>query len=79
MSALSQKQTSQAYSITSSARRFMARGDLDRLLDSRFLNGSPWTSETSIGPPGVASSKTPMQAAQCTTPAYQGWSGACNE
>src|SRR5262245_3650979 len=36
------------------ARRF------DRLLDSILSNGSPWTSRTSIGPPGTASSKTPM-------------------
>ena len=38
----------------------VARGDLERLLDSMFSNGSPLTSRTSIGPPGVVSSKTPI-------------------
>ena len=43
---------------TSSARRFVARGDFDRLFDSISSNGSPLTSRTSIGPPGLQSSKT---------------------
>jgi hypothetical protein len=30
----------------------VARGD-NRLLHSIFSNGSPWTSRTSIGPPGL--------------------------
>jgi hypothetical protein len=42
------------------ARHFVTRGDFDRLLDSTLSNGSPWTSRTSIGPPGAASSKTPI-------------------
>ena len=46
--------------LTSSARRFVARDDMDRLLDSISSNGSPLTSTTSIGPPGSASSKTPI-------------------
>jgi len=33
---------------------------VDRLLDSIFIIGSPLTSRTSIGPPGVSSSKTPI-------------------
>jgi hypothetical protein len=38
----------------------MPRGDTDRLLDSIFSIGSALTSRTSIGPPGAASSKTPI-------------------
>ena len=45
---------------TSSARRFVARGDIDHLLDGIFSIDSPLTSSTSIGPPGLPSSKTPI-------------------
>ncbi len=33
---------------------------LNRLFDTIFSSDSPWTSKTSIGPPGSASSKTPI-------------------
>src|SRR5215469_12778352 len=62
MSALGQKQTLQSVRPMSALgqKQTVIGLSVDPLLDSVFTIGSPLTSRTSIGPPGVLSSKTPI-------------------